>query len=103
MEIVHFILCAYGMTQIIVYGSIFDNIRPDKHSFRGYGELFHCPMCMGFHVGWLLMLLSPFTELFSFDVTVFNFFLLGGLSSGTSYILTMLFGDDGVKHEHKLD
>ena len=49
------------------------------------------------------MLLSPFTELFSFDVTVFNFFLLGGMSSGTSYILTMLFGDNGVKHDHKLD
>ena len=54
-------------------------------------------------VGWFLMLLSPFTELFSFDVTVFNFFLLGFVSSGTSYILTTLFGDDGVKHEHKLD
>ena len=47
------------------------------------------------------MLLSPFTELFSFDVTVFNFFLLGFLSSGTSYILNMVFGDNGVKHEYK--
>ena len=43
------------------------------------------------------MLLSPFTELFSFDVTVFNFFLLGWLSSGTSYILNMLFGDHGLQ------
>ena len=58
-------------------------------------------MCMGFHVGWLLMLLSPFTELFSYDVTVANFFLLGWLSSGTSYVMNMVFGDNGVKHEHK--
>ena len=56
---------------------------------------------MGFHVGWLLMLLSPFTELFSFDVTAINFLLLGSLSSGTSYILNMIFGDEGIKHEHR--
>ena len=105
MELLLFILIAYGLTQILVYSDmpILKKLRPTKESYRGYGKVFHCPMCMGFHVGWLLMLLSPFTELFSFDVTVFNFFLLGGISSGTSYILTMLFGDDGVKHEHKLD
>ena len=47
------------------------------------------------------MLLSPFTELFSYDVTVANFFILGWLSSGTSYVMNMIFGDNGVKHEHK--
>ncbi len=47
------------------------------------------------------MLLSPFTELFNFDVSVANFFLLGVLSSGTSYIMNMIFGDGGIKHEHK--
>ena len=36
-----------------------------------------------------------------FDVTVFNFFLLGFLSSGTSYILNMIFGDNGVKYEYR--
>lgn len=98
MELLTFILCAYGLTQIIVYGKIFNRIRP----VEGYiGTLFKCPMCMGFHVGWILMLLSPFTELFNFDVSVVNFFLLGGLSSGTSYILNMIFGDEGIKHEHK--
>ena len=105
MDLIAFILCAYGLTQILVYSDmpLLSRMRPSKDSIGGYGKVFHCPMCMGFHVGWFLMLLSPFTELFSFDVTVFNFFLLGGISSGTSYILTMLFGDDGVKHEHKLD
>ena len=56
---------------------------------------------MGFHIGWILMLLSPYTELFNFDVSVVNFFLLGGLASGTSYILNMIFGDEGIKYEHK--
>jgi hypothetical protein len=98
VELLFFILSAYGLTQCVVYGSIFDRIRPVKGKL---GALFKCPMCVGFHVGWFLMLLSPFTELFSFDVTVANFFLLGWLSSGTSYILNMVFGDHGVKHEHK--
>ena len=98
MELITFILCAYGLTQIIVYGKVFKDIRPKKGRA---GELFNCPMCMGFHVGWFLMLLSPFTELFSYDVSVGNFFLLGWISSGTSYILNMIVGDHGVKHEHK--
>ena len=103
MEFLTFILCAYGLTQIVVYSDMpmLQRMRPSKDALGGYGKVFHCPMCMGFHVGWVLMLLSPFTELFNFDVTVVNFFLLGWLSSGTSYILNMIFGDEGIKHEHK--
>ena len=79
MELITFILCAYGLTQILVYSDLplLQKLRPSKDAGGGYGKVFHCPMCMGFHVGWFLMLLSPFTELFSFDVSVFNFFLLG--------------------------
>jgi len=81
MELLTFILAAYGLTQILVYGKIFDRLRPKYGRLK---DLSTCPMCMGFHVGWFLMLLSPFTELFNFDVTVANFFLLGWVSSGTS-------------------
>ena len=94
MELLTFILIAYGLTQILVYGSIFNKLRPVKGKLKDFTG---CSMCMGFHVGWLLMLLSPFTELFNFDVTVVNFFLLGWLSSGTSYLLNMVFGDDGIQ------
>ena len=98
MELLTFILIAYGLTQIIVYGNIFSSIRPRTGHL---GKLFSCPMCMGFHVGWILMLLSPYTELFSFDVTPINFFLLGWLSSGTSYTLNMIIGDDAIKYTKK--
>ena len=98
MELLTFILIAYGLTQIIVYGNIFSSIRPRTGHL---GKLFSCLMCMGFHVGWILMLLSPYTELFSFDVTPINFFLLGWLSSGTSYTLNMIIGDDGIKYAKK--
>jgi hypothetical protein len=99
MELLTFILCAYGLTQILVFGDLplLKRMRPAKNAIRGYGKLFHCPMCMGFHVGWFLMLLSPFTELFNFDVTITNFFILGWLSSGTSYVLNMVFGDSGIQ------
>ena len=98
MELLYFILAAYGLTQILVYGKVLDRIRPTKGL---PGQLFSCPMCMGFHVGWFLMLLSPYTELFNFDVTVANYFILGWLSSGTSYILNMLFGDEGLQISKK--
>ena len=39
-------------------------------------------------------------ELFSFDESLVTGFLLGCLSSATSYVLNMLFGDNGLKIEH---
>ena len=105
MELIYFTLIAYGLTQILVYSDmpIIKKLRPSKQFLRGYGKLFHCPMCVGFHVGWFLMLLSPFTELFSFDVSATNFFLLGWLASGTSYILNMVFGDNGIKIQRTIE
>ena len=84
---------------------ILKKLRPPKESYKGYGKVFHCPMCMGFHVGWLLLLLSPWTELFTFDTTIVNAFLLGCLSSATSYVLNMVFSDEGImiKHNYKHD
>ena len=97
MELIWFILTAFGLTQILVYGSIFNSYRPSKESYRGWGLLFHCPMCMGFWVGVFLFLINGFTELFNFDYTIANFFICGWVSSATSYVLAMLFDDFGLK------
>ena len=94
MSLIKFVLAAYGLTQILVYGSIFDRFRP-SHRF------FHCPMCIGFWSGVLLLILNPFTELFTFEVSLVNAFLLGCLSSGTSYALCMLISDGGLQHEYR--
>ena len=40
--------------------------------------------------------MNNYTELFSFDYSVFTALLMGCLSSGTSYILNMVFGDEGI-------
>ena len=51
MSLIYFVLAAYGLTQILVYGSIFNKVRPTTGWF---GDLFSCPMCVGFWVGVLL-------------------------------------------------
>ena len=94
MSLVYFVLCAFGATQIIVFGSIFDKVRPTTGF---WGELFNCPMCVGFHMGWILWLFGNHTGLFNFDSSLATAFLLSCLSSGTSYILNMIFGDCGLK------
>ena len=96
MSLIYFILCSYGMTFILVYGSIFNKIRPQKGKL---GELFHCPLCTGFWVGVLLFCLNGFTELFTFDYNLANLLVCGWLSSGTSYIFCTIFDDNGIKIE----
>jgi hypothetical protein len=58
-------------------------------------------MCMGFWVGVALMSLNPFTELFTYGVSITNAVLLGSLSSGTSYALCSLISDGGFQYENR--
>tara|TARA_Y100001963_G_C6783213_1_gene451113 strand:- start:3026 stop:3322 length:297 start_codon:yes stop_codon:yes gene_type:complete len=88
------------MTQILVYGSIFRQHREwIKEKSDWFGKLVSCPMCTGFWVGAFLFGVNGLTELFNFEYNYINILLLGCLASGTSYILSTLFGDDGVKNE----
>jgi len=84
MEVLCFILACYGLTQILIYGTIFDYIRPKQGKIA---ELFKCPMCLGFWVGLF--------NWFMFDVQ-FNILAAGFISSATSYALCMLFNDFGL-------
>jgi len=52
---------------------------------------------MGFWVGVFLFCVNGYTELFTFDYNLINALLLGWLSSGTSYVLSTLFNDNGLK------
>ena len=53
-------------------------------------------MCMGFWVGIFLWAINKYTELFIFDYSLITAFMLGCLSSGTSYVLNVIVGDDGI-------
>ena len=103
MELIYFILSAYGLTQILIYGSIFNKIIPLRDWLVGYGILFHCPMCMGFWTGLFLFGINEYTELFTFEYTFANALILGWLSSGTCYLLSMLVNDFGLKLNHRSD
>tara|TARA_B100000131_G_scaffold258927_2_gene254343 strand:- start:1763 stop:2083 length:321 start_codon:yes stop_codon:yes gene_type:complete len=94
VDLVYFILCAYGLTYILVYGSIFNTVRPSSGKL---GELFHCPLCTGFWSGVFLWSINSFTELFSFEYNLINALLLGCLSAGTSYFLSSVLDDFGLK------
>jgi hypothetical protein len=90
MNLLIFILICYGMTQIIVYGSIFDEYRPSN-------KFFHCSMCIGFHVGWVVYLLSFLTDfIFLGNFNLIALFFLSCISSGTSYVLCNIFTDEGI-------
>ena len=89
MNLLLFVLAAYGLTQILVFGSIFNKIRPSS-------PFVHCSMCIGWWVGLFLWALNRYTELFTFDYSITSAFLLACISSGTSYVLNMVFGDEGI-------
>ena len=97
MELLWFCLASYGITQILVYGSIFNKVRPRKERLAGFCELFHCPMCMGFWVGLFLFGINQNTELFRFEYTLSNALICGAVASAASYILNMVFSDDGIQ------
>ena len=94
MELLYFVLASYGLTQILVYGNIFNKVRPTEGWF---GELLSCPMCTGFWVGVLLFGINGYTELFTYEYNLANLLILGWLSSGTSYILNVIFCDNGIQ------
>jgi hypothetical protein len=91
MSLLVFILFSYGLTQILTVGRIFNPIRPKT-------KFFHCPMCIGFHVGWIIILLNHFLGINIFtNVIGYDLFIGGCISSGTSYWLQSSINDDGIQ------
>lgn len=96
IDLLYFVLASFGLTQILVYGRIFDWIRPSYY-------VFHCTMCMGLWAGLFLFAISKYVTLFNFDYTIWNAFVLSCISSGTSYVLSILFDDFGLNLNHNGD
>lgn len=90
VETIPFILVCYGLTLIVVYGSIFNKIRP-KYKF------FHCSMCMGFWVGIFIYVTMLYSENRMWAFSIPDLFMHGCLSAGTSYLLCSIVDDNGVK------
>tara|TARA_R110002012_G_scaffold319681_3_gene540999 strand:- start:17 stop:322 length:306 start_codon:yes stop_codon:yes gene_type:complete len=83
MELVIWLLAAYGMSQILVFGSIFNKSREwisRKSTF--FGDLLSCMMCTSTWVGFLysLVFFSPTDPLTS--IPYLHIFFDGMLASG---------------------
>ncbi len=67
MWLLYFILVCFGLTNILVYGSILNCVRPNEGL---WGALFKCPMCMGFHVGWFVAMLMNLSSIIDVSTNI---------------------------------
>ena len=88
-ELLVFVLASYGATAILAWGKVLDPFRPAA-------AFFHCPQCLGFWVGVALGVVG-FDGLLADDHWAVRLYLLGVLASGTSFMLSSCFDDDGFR------
>ncbi len=90
-----FLLLSYGITNIVVFGSIFKGWRDfwDRISPGFFGKLFSCPLCLSTWVGFILSFIfgslgyqSPMS-LYGVDKFWLMVFLDGCLTSGGVWII----------------
>jgi hypothetical protein len=95
MNTLTFLLLAYGITNIAVYGSVFEGWRNfwKKYEPNFFGKLFTCPMCFSTWVGFILSFtFSMFgyhtpMELYGITSIPLMIFLDGCLTSGGVWIM----------------
>lgn len=102
-QLLLWMIIAYGMSNIVVYGSIFDRPRnkinklaSDKSSFFKNFWVFikdmtSCMMCFGFHGGWFLSftLFSPTTEILGTSQYI-SWFFDAMLASGSVWAINSI-------------
>lgn len=92
-----FSLLSYGISNIIVFGSIFEGLRNffDKKNPGFFGKLVKCMMCTSFWVGFFLsfvFITLNYTKIlplsyFNIDNLFISVFLHGVLSSGCVWLI----------------
>lgn len=86
MQTLLFWFATFGLTFILVYGHIFDKIRPKNGWF---GQLFKCSLCLAIWAATGLCLISPWLTLINVP-TVLDGLVLIFSSSGFTYFMSML-------------
>jgi len=97
MEFLLIILVSYGISNIIVFGSLFEGLREtaETYSPNFFGKLLDCMMCTPFWVGFFLSLgsyLSGYTQFSPFynnglECVYISVFLDACLISGTTWLI----------------
>ena len=52
---------------------------------------------MGFWMGLILFLFNGYTDLFNFNITIFNAILMAFIGGTSTYILAMIIDDNGIR------
>jgi len=80
MDILIFILLAFGAANIVSHGKILEPLRKATDRIPYAGSMFRCPMCLGFWAGFLLSLIC--------GLGIGHGIVLDGIfASGASFIL----------------
>jgi len=91
MDIIIFLLAAYGISNIMVYSSIFQWWRTfwDRVSPKFFGDLFQCMMCLPFWVGVILSIISVSlsSRYLNIDSIFLSTFIDGCLTSGSIWLI----------------
>lgn len=100
MELILFILLNYGISNIVVFGSIFNGFREywDRVNPSFFGTLFSCMICFPFWSGVMVSTLfhvtgfSVMSPFFSngLEVLYLSIFFDACLSSGTTWLIHTL-------------
>ena len=92
-ELIVFILISYGISNIIVFGSIFGKFRNvmgvNEENPKFLGKLFGCMMCLPFWVGVFLSIFfySPSFDIMDGKYCFLSYFLDGCLASGCVWVI----------------
>ena len=92
MIILFWILAAYGMTSILVWGKIFDNQRDwiKKHS-KFFGDLISCTLCTSTWVGFFMSLvLGGLTNHYFESPWLFYVFFDGMFTAGSVWAINAI-------------
>lgn len=100
MILIGFTLLCYGLSNVLVYGSIFEGLRNNLKRLgegpKSLHKLFSCMMCMPTWVGFIISTIlqlngwpTPFTE-YGVDSLGWAIFFDGLLASGAVYAFNVL-------------
>jgi len=94
MELIVYFLIAYGISNIMVFSSIFEGWRLfwKRHNPSVLGELFSCMICLPFWVGIFLSFTIFSISDFYLYITenIFKYFFDGCLTSGGVWLIHTL-------------
>jgi hypothetical protein len=92
MILLFWVLAAYGMTSILVWGSIFESTRTfiKKHS-KFFGDLIECTLCTSTWVGFFMSLvLGSLCKQFFDNFFIVNLFFDGMFTAGSVWALNAI-------------